>query len=677
MIRPPMTPRILIRMTLAGAVALAALLRPDASHADVTASPFGPPAAQAEAPPAGQTETAAPVAAQPVASQPETPPPTPTETPAETPPEPPPAADVPAAMRSPQAVLKTFITRMQADQKASAAELLDLSKLSAVAAGSRGPDLAYKLFRLIPALGDPPITGGGDASSWYSGPADLSTSRLDFEKAPKKSDREEPWPLSDWLRYPTIDAQKVTITRNAEQRWRFSAETVEQIDPLYEQLESRIEEIAARRKAQLKADGVTEKREPTETTGVWLRRQFPQSLRTTHFLIPTYQWLLLAALLPIGRVAEKLSRKILTWAGDRVLYRFDPEFAEARETTARVWRPVGRLVHAAVWALGARTIELPPNVTSILLTVLVIVTIVAAVLALFRVMDLVAGYFGRRAKRSSRRFDDLFIPLATSTAKIVVGLAGVIATVAVFNDQLPSTLIGGLGIGGIAIALASQETLSNFIGSITLLFDRPFEVGDWVKIDTAEGEVESLGFRSTRLRTALNSQVTLPNSKLASASVDNLGRRKYRRYLAKLGLEYGTPPDRIEAFCEGVRELVRRHPHTRKDFYAAYFNDFGASSLDVLVVVYFEVPDWATELRERHRLLADILRVAEQVGVSFAFPTQTLHMFRGEDPEAAPVLPDEDPTRSGAKIAAEIAGELPNYQDRPGRVKFPGPTPVD
>ncbi|TWU00534.1 Low conductance mechanosensitive channel YnaI [Botrimarina colliarenosi] len=592
----------------------------------------------------------------------------PAKTEAETPP-----PEVPAEMRSPREVLETFVTRMRADEKSDAAKLLNLSGLSAVAAGSRGADLAYKLYRLAPVLGDPPNKGDGEDLAFWESPS----TELDFSKAPDDPDYPEPWPLSEWLKYPKPEAQAITIARDEQKHWRFSAETVAQIDTLYEQLEPQIEELADRRAATAPPGEAEAVGEPTATTGHWLRQQFPQSWRTTHFLLPSYQWLLLLLLLPLGRIAELLTRTVLTTIGDRVLHRIDPDVDDVNDSTVKVWRPVGRLVHAAVWALGARMIELPSDVTSILLTVLVIVTIIAAVLALFRVIELVAGYFARRAKRSNRRFDDLFIPLATSTAKILIGLAGVVATVAVFNDKLPATLIGGLGIGGIAIALASQETLSNFVGSITLLFDRPFEVGDYVKIDTVEGSVESLGFRSTRIRTPLDSEVTLPNSKLASSSVDNWGRRKYRRYLSKLGLEYGTSPERIEAFCEGIRELIRRHPHTRKDFYAAYFNDFGPSSLDVLLVVFFDVPDWPTELRERHRLLADILRLAESVGVAFAFPTQTLHLQRDAGPEAPPELADPDPDTAGARAAAQIAGELANYQDRPGRVKFPGPTPLD
>ena len=362
-------------------------------------------------------------------------------------------------------------------------------------------------------------------------------------------------------------------------------------------------------------------------------------------------------------------RAAFTRIGDIALCRLDPDFAEERKTTESVWRPVGRLAHATLWVVGARLIDLPPALTSILLTVLVIVTIVAAVLALFAVLDLVTDYMQRKAKRDSRRFDDLFLPLANTTAKIAVGILGVIATIAVFNKQLPAVLLGGLGIGGIAIALASQETLSNFLGSITLLFDRPFEVGDRVVVDNIDGTVESLGFRSTRIRTGLDSQVTLPNSKLASSSVNNFGRRKYRQYVTMLGVEYSTPPERIDAFCEGIRELIRRHPHTRKDFYAAYLHDMGANSLDIQLLVFFEVPDYATELRERHRLLTDILRLAASLGVSFAFPTQTLYLQKGEKCEV-PDLGDDPPDLSGARVAAKIAGELPNYQDRPGPVKF-------
>jgi MscS family membrane protein len=174
-----------------------------------------------------------------------------------------------------------------------------------------------------------------------------------------------------------------------------------------------------------------------------------------------------------------------------------------------------------------------------------------------------------------------------------------------------------------------------------------------------EGTVEEVGFRSTRIRTFYNSLITLPNSNLIKASVDNLGDRTYRRWSTRLGIAYSTPPERIDAFCEGIRELVRKHPYTRKDYYHVYLNDFGADSLEILLYVFFKTPDWATELRERHRLGVDILRLAAELGVEFAFPTQTV--FLRTDDWTAPRRAGREYPRESRTLrneASSLAGDL-------------------
>jgi MscS family membrane protein len=208
-----------------------------------------------------------------------------------------------------------------------------------------------------------------------------------------------------------------------------------------------------------------------------------------------------------------------------------------------------------------------------------------------------------------------------------------------------------LGIGGLAFALAAKDTISNLFGSLTVIADRPFQIGDWIVVDGQEGMVESLGFRSTRIRTFYNSLITVPNSTLINAAVDNYGARQYRRYRTVLSVTYGTPPERMEAFCEAIRQVIRDSPYTRKDSFHIYFNDYGASSLDILVYMFFQVPDWGTELRERHRFNLDILRAAKRLGVDFAFPTQTLYMERG--PGAA--RPSDEPFTAREQIDAELA----------------------
>ena len=250
---------------------------------------------------------------------------------------------------------------------------------------------------------------------------------------------------------------------------------------------------------------------------------------------------------------------------------------------------------------------------------------VAGVWSAYRLVDVAAVYFASVAARTETHLDDLLVPLLRRGLKVLVVAVGVIF-VAQNLDVNVSSLLAGLGIGGLAFALAAKDTVENLFGSFTVLIDHPFKIGDWVKIGDLEGTVEELGLRSTRIRTFYNSVITVPNSRLVQAAVDNLGARKYRRLSCKLGVQYDTSPEKIEAFCEGVRELIRRHPYTRKDYYMVYFNEFADFSLNILLYVFWETPDWPTELRERHRLLVDIVRIAKRLGVEFAFPTSTLHV---------------------------------------------------
>ena len=182
--------------------------------------------------------------------------------------------------------------------------------------------------------------------------------------------------------------------------------------------------------------------------------------------------------------------------------------------------------------------------------------------------------------------------------------------------------------------------------------DRTFSVGDWIVVgEGEEGTVEQMGFRSTRIRTFYNSLLTVPNSRFITATVDNMGKRRYRRLSTKFALTYDTPPDRIEAFCEGMREIVRQHPFMRKDYFQVYLNNLGDSALEVLVYVFWETPDWSAELRERHRFLLDSLRLAQALGVEFAFPTQTLYL-KQDELDGRPV---ED---SGVEEARKIARKI-------------------
>ncbi len=202
---------------------------------------------------------------------------------------------------------------------------------------------------------------------------------------------------------------------------------------------------------------------------------------------------------------------------------------------------------------------------------------------------------------------------------------------------LPSySIFAGLGISGLAVALAAREALANLLGSLVIMFEKPFRVGDWIRVGDDEGHVESVGFRSTRIRTFYDSLISLPSSKLIEATVDNLGAREYRRVKTTLAVTYDTPPQKVQSFVDGIKEIIRNHPKTQKDKFHIVFNDFGSYSLDILIYFFLKVPDWSTELVEREGIFLQIIQLAEDLEVKFAFPTETVHIDSLPSPKAKP-----------------------------------------
>jgi MscS family membrane protein len=188
------------------------------------------------------------------------------------------------------------------------------------------------------------------------------------------------------------------------------------------------------------------------------------------------------------------------------------------------------------------------------------------------------------------------------------------------------SVLAGLGVGGLAVALAARDTLANFLGSVVIMFEKPFRIGQWIKIGESEGIVEDVGFRSTRIRTFYNSLISIPNNEIVNASIDNLGRRTMRRQRFFVQITYDTPREKVEQFVDGLKQLIIDQPMADKSNFHVRFNKIGESGLDILLYFYLLVPDYVTELEERERILLQILDIAKEVGVEFAFPTRTLHI---------------------------------------------------
>ena len=280
---------------------------------------------------------------------------------------------------------------------------------------------------------------------------------------------------------------------------------------------------------------------------------------------------------------------------------------------------------ASVWIFRRFLADLRfPVLVNQVLNVLLDLTLAGiAVWFAFRAIEAVCSKLEAMAAKTETNVDDHLVPLARTVLRVG---SVIVAFLLIAQSQGYSitTLVAGLGLGGLAIALAAQDTLANVVGSLAIVGDRPFQVGDWVLVDGYEGTVERVGLRSTRVRTFYDSVVSVPNSKVVNSIVDNMGQRKFRRMKHMLALRYDTDPDRIQAFVDGVRGLILKNPAMRHDYFEIHLNRFSDSSVDVLVYCFFRVPGWHEELTERHNFLLSILRLAKEVGVEFAFPTRTL-----------------------------------------------------
>ena len=229
------------------------------------------------------------------------------------------------------------------------------------------------------------------------------------------------------------------------------------------------------------------------------------------------------------------------------------------------------------------------------------------------------------------------LPYSKKILKILTALISILLLLQNSGFNVTS-LLAGLGLGGIAIALAAKETLSNFFGGFTVISDKPFSVGDWIACDQAEGTVEDIGFRSTKIKTFYDSVLTIPNAALANSIIDNLGKRKARRTRITLDITYDSSPEKIEAFVEGIKSIIKSNPCTRKDYYQCYFSGYGPHSLQILLNFFLKVGDWDTELLQKQNIFLEILRLAKELNVEFAFPTQTVELpaFSGEPQKKPP-----------------------------------------
>lgn len=348
-------------------------------------------------------------------------------------------------------------------------------------------------------------------------------------------------------------------------------------------------------------------------------------LKRTYFVMPTWKWGVLLVALAVGFVVRPLLQFIL-----KEIKRHNPFVKKypkgfvAYLFQLTIERPLAWLIVILVVGGVGDAIELTGKFQVYFSHFLHGLAAISLIRLLYYAVDAVSSVFMDMASKTASTYDDQLVPFASKAVKTLVVILGVLLVLQSFGLNVMS-LLAGLGLGGLALALAAQDTAANLFGSITILVDHPFKVGDWVKIKDIEGTVEEIGFRSTRIRTFYNSVITIPNAMMAKETIDNMGVRPFRRIRQVLGITYETPPEKIEHFCDQVRYLVKQHPKVNPETVVVSFNNYGASSLDILVNFHLQVFSGPEELECQQAIFVDILKTAAVMGVDFAYPTQTVY----------------------------------------------------
>lgn len=255
--------------------------------------------------------------------------------------------------------------------------------------------------------------------------------------------------------------------------------------------------------------------------------------------------------------------------------------------------------------------------------------------ALFNLIGLIETFLEGWVSKTESTLDDQLLPFIRKCLRIFVIFLAAIMTIQNLGYSI-SGLLASLGIGGLAVALAAKDTLSNIFGSLMILLDRPFHVGDWIKAGDLEGIVEEVGFRSTKIRTFGKTQITVPNNVIANLAVDNISRRPKRRINITVGVTYETKPEQMRQAVALIREMLGNHPGIDQEFILVNFTDFGASSLDILVYCFTKTIVWAEYLEAREDVNLKIMEILEDLGLEIAFPSRSIYI-RGaadEQPEA-------------------------------------------
>ena len=482
---------------------------------------------------------------------------------------------------TPRSSVKGFFKAARGGDYERAAQYLDLRNLPRRIDKSEGPELARQLkIALDRTLWVELEQISGDPKGNVEDGLPSQRETLGYIKTPEK----------------TVDILLQRIPReDGVLIWKFSNRTVAEIPQLYKHFGYR----------------------PFEEM---LSKVFPDFTLLGWQL---WQWALFLIALPLTYLAALLP----TWIVGRLVRGRETEMS--RKFSLLITGPI----RVVLWVLFIRAAVSYIGVSATgrsLFSAGPLLTIALAWVAI-RLVDLVFDWWAENLQEKGEESAAVLVQPVRKIAKGVVVLFAAILWLDNIGFNV-STLLAGLGVGGIAVALAAQDTLKNFFGSVMILLDKPFSVGQRVTVKGHDGVVEDIGLRSTKIRLLTGHQATVPNDQMANIDIENIGRRPHIRRLTNITITYDTPPEKIEKAVNIIETTLDNHEGMETDFPPrVYFNEFNPYSLNILVLYWYHPPDYWSFLAFSQRVNLQIMREFEKEGIQFAFPTSTTYLTQDDE----------------------------------------------
>src|SRR5262245_20343625 len=520
------------------------------------------------------------------------------------------------AVGSPRAALYAFLTEGRRSEFGIAAKYLDLSAIPPEEREEEAPKLARYLKVVL------------DRNIWF----DLNKVS---NRAEGKTDDGLP-PNAELLGSihsagALVDVVMVRGTsETGELVWRFSPALVERIPALYAEF----------------GFGWLGDNAPR-----WMHRMGPMGLEL---------WQSLGLLILfvggwyLGHVATKTLRRALRPLVKRTRPVFDDRLVET------MYRPFRFTLWTIILAVGISFLHISLRASLWIDRFLIAFAFVAAVRIVAGFSEAWARAAAEKLEREGHRSGAGVVNVINRVVKALLGCIAIIGLLQAFGFNVTG-LLAGLGIGGVAIALAAQKTIENLFGGLTVMADKPVRIGDFCRFGDKSGWVEDIGFRSTRIRTLERTILSVPNAEFSSVQIENLAERDRMRFFTTLGLRYETTPDQLRAVLASLRKILIGHPKVGREDIRARFAAFGPSSLDIEVNAYVLTADAAQFQAVREDLLLRFMDAVREAGTGFAFPSSTVYLSRDRGPDAAKVQAVEGTIRA---LRAERKLPFPDFTAR-------------